>query len=69
MLRKLLCVQCKIGSFYIKNEQGERRLVYVMSDFTIVPKHEEESLAGFDTSVVYCLGCSWSGSPKKAVRH
>ena len=23
---------------------------------------------GFDLTIVYCLGCSWSGSPKRLVR-
>lgn len=24
----------------------------------------EENMEGFDLTIVYCLGCSWSGSPK-----
>lgn len=67
-MRKMLCPQCKIGAFYIRNEAAERRLVYVTTDGEVVPKYPEEGLDGFDTSVVYCLGCSWSGSPKKLVR-
>lgn len=67
-MRKLVCPQCKIASLYVKNALGERRLVYVMEDGTIVPRHEEESLEGFDLTEVYCLGCSWHGSPKRLLK-
>lgn len=67
-MRKLVCPQCKIASLYIKNALGERRLVYVMEDGTVVPRHEEESLEGFDLTEVYCLGCSWHGSPKRLLK-
>lgn len=49
---------------YVKNADGERLLVYVMSDGVIIPKYPDESLEGFDLAVVYCLGCSWFGSSK-----
>ena len=68
-MRKLVCPQCKIAAMYVKNELNESRLVYVMEDGTVVPRKEGESLDGFDTSVVYCLGCSWHGSPKRLVKH
>lgn len=29
-MKKLLCPQCKIAAMYVKNEQGERLLVYVL---------------------------------------
>ncbi|WP_294539816.1 hypothetical protein [uncultured Bacteroides sp.] len=67
-MRKLVCPQCKIASLYVKNTLGERRLVYVMEDGTVVPRHEEESLEGFDLTEVYCLGCSWHGSPKRLLK-
>ncbi len=67
-MRKLVCPQCKIASLYVKNALGERRLVYVMEDGTVVPRHEEESLEGFDLTEVYCLGCSWHGSPKRLLK-
>ena len=40
-------------------------LVYVDENHNIVPKYPEESLEGFDLTEVYCLGCSWHGSPKR----
>ena len=52
---------------YIKNEDGERRLVYVDETGQVVPKYPEESLEGFNTEEVFCLGCSWHGSPKRLV--
>ena len=68
-MRKLLCPQCKIAAMYVKNSQGERRLVYVMENGEVVPKKEDETLEGFDISEVYCLGCSWHGAPKHLVKH
>ena len=62
-MRKLLCPQCKIAAMYVKNEAGERRLVYVTADGQVIPKNPDESTEGFDLSEVFCLGCSWHGSP------
>jgi hypothetical protein len=66
-MRKGLCPQCKIASFYVKNAQGERRLVYVNKEAEVYPRHEQENLEGFDLSIVYCLGCSWKGTPQKLI--
>lgn len=68
-MRKRLCPQCKIANFYVSNEKGERRLVFVTADFEMVPSKVGESLEGFDLTVIYCLGCSWSGSPRRTVRY
>ena len=68
-MRKKVCPQCRISSFFVKNAEGERRLVYVNEQGEIVTKYPEESLEGFDLEVVYCLGCSWSGSPKRLRDH
>lgn len=67
-MRKLLCPQCKIAGLYIKNMRGERLLVYVSAEGEVSPKNPSDDMAGFDTDVVYCLGCSWSGSPKRLVK-
>ena len=64
-MRKLNCPQCYIPNFYVKNESRDRRLVYVMEDLTICTKNEDESLEGFNLEIIYCLGCSWSGSPAR----
>ena len=61
-MRKKLCPQCKIHRFYLKNKEGERLVVIVNPEKEIVPIHDYESLEGFDTTILYCLGCSWQGS-------
>ena len=68
-MKKMLCPQCKIAAMYVKNEAGERRLVYVTSEGEVVPKKEEESLEGFDLNEGFCLGCSWHGNPKRLVKY
>ena len=62
MRDKKLCPQCQIHRFYLKNDAGERLVVTVNQEKEIIPIHEYESLEGFDTSILYCLGCSWKGS-------
>lgn len=68
-MKKMVCPQCKIAAMYVKNETGERRLVYVTSEGEVIPKKEDESLEGFNLEEVFCLGCSWHGSPKRMVRY
>ena len=67
-MKKMLCPQCKIAAMYIKDKEGERRLVYVDEEGNVIAKYPEESTEGFDTSEVYCLGCSWHGSPKRLTK-
>jgi len=52
---------------FVKNAEGKRLLVYVTDQAVVVPKYPEESTDGFDLSEVFCLGCSWHGSPKRLV--
>ncbi len=63
-MKDLLCPQCKIRRFQVKNSSGDYIVVTVNVNCEIVPIHAEESLIGYDLSIVYCLGCSWSGSVK-----
>jgi len=44
-------------------------LVFVTVEFEVIAAKEGESLEGFDLTVIYCLGCSWSGSPRRTVRY
>ena len=67
MMRKLLCPQCKVSALYVKNSGGERWSVYVTDDYRVVTRNEGESLEWFDLETVYCMGCSWSGSPRRLV--
>lgn len=41
---KMLCPQCKIAAMYVKNEAGERRLVYVTSEGEVIPKKKMSRL-------------------------
>lgn len=66
-MKKLMCPQCKIAALYVKNDCGERLLVYVLENGEVVPKDPEASVEGFDMTDIYCLGCSWNGSPKRLV--
>lgn len=68
-MRKMLCPQCKIGAFYVKNEKGDRCLVYVDENGEVYTKYPTDSLEEFDTTIVFCLGCSWSGSPKRLIKY
>ncbi len=68
-MKKKWCPQCKIAAMFVKNPAGERLLVYVLENGEVVPKYGTESVDGFDLSVVYCLGCSWQGSPARMYRH
>lgn len=67
-MKKLLCPQCQIAAMYVKNDKGERRLVYVLENGEVVPKYPEEPTEGFDMTEVYCLGCSWHGSPRQLLK-
>ena len=58
----------KIVVSAMQNEKKERLLVYVSDEGEVVPRNLEENMEGFDLTIVYCLGCSWSGSPKKLVK-
>lgn len=68
-MKNLHCPQCDIHRFFVKNETKDTLLVTVTENFNIVPVHEGKSLEGFDLTVLYCLGCSWSGSPKSLQKH
>ena len=57
-----MCPKCQIPNFYLKGDGGDVMPIYVTSDGVIVPKREDNTLEGYDTDVIYCLGCSWSGS-------
>jgi len=63
-MKKLSCPQCDIHRFFVRNEKDETRLVNVTDQFEVVAVHVDETLDGFDLTMLYCLGCSWKGSPK-----
>lgn len=63
-MKNLKCPQCEIHRFFVKNEKGETVLVTINEQYEVVKVHPDDSLEGFDLTMLYCLGCSWSGSPK-----
>ena len=69
MMRKMICPQCKVGAFFVLNGNGERLPVYVSREGEIVPKDLAASLEGYDLTEVYCLCCSWHGSPKRLLKY
>ena len=46
-MRKMLCPQCKIAAMYVKNEAGDRRLVYVVEGGEVIPKNPSSDSSGF----------------------
>ena len=58
----MVCPQCGISNFYIKNDKGEKLNVKVTWQLEIIPADNSKSLDGFNLGKLYCLGCSWSGS-------
>jgi len=58
----MVCPQCGISNFFIKNAKGERLNIKVTRELEIVLIDESKSLEGFDQSIIYCLGCSWNGN-------
>lgn len=69
MAKKKLCPQCKVGRFRVKNIDGDSVVVTVSEQLVVEALHPEQSLEGFDLTVLYCLGCSWKGSVNALVNH
>ena len=63
-MSNLKCPQCEIQRFYVKNALKENLLVNVNEQLEVIPVYLSDSLDGFDLTIIYCLGCSWHGSPK-----
>lgn len=57
----MICPQCGIAYFYVKNKQGEWMNVKVTRELDIIPVDESKSLEGFNLNELFCLGCSWHG--------
>lgn len=69
MKKFLVCPQCGIRRFYIYNENGEKLVVQVTFEKEIIPLNENQSIQGYNTEILYCLGCSWSGSIHSLVKY
>lgn len=60
-MKFMVCSQCGIAYFYVKNKQGEWLNIKVTRKFVIIPVDESKSLEGFNLNELFCLGCSWHG--------
>lgn len=63
MKQYLLCKQCGVHRFFVKNKDGDN--IYFHIDFEREPFPTEQSnsdLTGLDFSEIHCCGCSWIGS-------
>lgn len=65
VVKYLVCPQCGIMRFHVRNESGGCILVEVTRDLEIIPVNSGDNLEGFNLDTLYCLGCSWSGSLTK----
>lgn len=63
-MKNIHCPQCDIHRFQVKNTLNECVVVTVNELYEVIPVNSTDSLEGFDLTLIYCLGCSWSGSPK-----
>ena len=63
-MKNLHCPQCEVHRFQVKNKLNESVVVTVNELCEIIPVHAGDTLVGFDLTTIYCLGCSWQGSPK-----
>lgn len=68
-VKYLVCPQCGIIRFQVKNSAGASVVVQVTRDFEVVAVNPDESLEGFDLNFLYCLGCSWKGSISKLKKY
>jgi hypothetical protein len=60
-MKFMICPQCGITIFHVKNNLGKRINVKVTREFDIIPVDETKSLEGFNLDELFCLGCSWNG--------
>jgi hypothetical protein len=64
-VRYLVCPQCGIMRFQVKNDNGDSALVMITREFEVVQVNPDEDLTGYDLNFFYCLGCSWKGGISK----
>ncbi len=68
-VKYLVCPQCGIIRFQVKNAAGASIVVQVTREFEVIPVNPEDNLDGFDLTFFYCLGCSWKGSIHKLKKY
>ena len=57
------------GGILCIERAGRALPVYVSDKGEVVPKDPAASLDGYDLEEVYCLCCSWHGTPKRLVKY
>jgi hypothetical protein len=65
----MVCPQCGISNFFLKNEQGERLNVKVSRELEIVLVDKSKSIEGFNIEELFCLGCSWHGKIRELKKY
>jgi hypothetical protein len=68
-VRYLVCPQCGIIRFHVKNAAGQAVVVQVTREFEVVAVNAGERLEGYNLNYLYCLGCSWKGSIRALKRY
>ena len=68
-MRFMVCPQCGIANFYVKNLRGERLNVKVTRDLEIDVNDKLKSLDGFNLDELFCLDCSWYGRLSELKRY
>lgn len=66
-MKNKLCPQCQIRRFNVKNDKGESIVVTLTNKNEVIPIKEGQSLEGFNLDELFCLGCSWKGSPTSLI--
>lgn len=67
-IRFLVCPQCGIMRFQVKNAAGGSIVVQVTRDFEVVTVNPDDNLDGYILDYLYCLGCSWKGGIRQLKR-
>jgi len=60
-MRYLVCPQCGIRRFAIRNDQGGQVVVQVNQEHQVVSVQDSELL--------FCLGCSWKGTVRELKKY
>lgn len=68
-MKFLVCPQCGIDRFFVLNRDGKRLNVRVNRTYEIVPLDPDADVSDYLLDTIYCLGCSWSGSPRRLVKY
>ena len=68
-MRYLVCPQCGIRRFAIRNDQGGQVVVQVNQEHQVVSVQDGTNLEGFNSELLFCLGCSWKGTVRELKKY